>query len=177
MNIRRLSVLVVALSALVLSGCGFQMRGTQQSGSQMVGQLHLEEQGAVSVLQPMRNALKAQQVQFAAFREQADTVVILSDEVLSRRVASVTGSGKVSEYELLHSVGLRTVRSEAGIKGGELVLDSSNLPKLQTVSVARDYTYDETDVLAKDDEERILRAEMREELVRHLVLVVFSGLR
>lgn len=177
MNSRRLSILIIALGIVVLSGCGFQMRGTQQSGSQMVGQLYLEEQGTVGVLQPLRNALKAQQVQFAAFREQADTVVILSDEVLSRRVASVSGSGKVSEYELLHSVGLRTVRSEAGIKAGELVVDSSKLPKLQTVSVARDYTYDETDVLAKDDEERILRNEMREELVRHLVLVVFSGLR
>lgn len=177
MNSRRLSILIIALGIVVLSGCGFQMRGTQQSGSQMVGQLYLEEQGTVGVLQPLRNALKAQQVQFAAFREQADTVVILSDEVLSRRVASVSGSGKVSEYELLHSVGLRTVRSEEGIKAGELVVDSSKLPKLQTVSVARDYTYDETDVLAKDDEERILRNEMREELVRHLVLVVFSGLR
>lgn len=175
---RRLSIVIIALSTLVLGSCGFQMRGAQQSGSQMVGQLYLEEQqGTVSVLQPLRNALKAQQVQFAAFREQADTVVILSDEILSRRVASVSGSGKVSEYELLHSVGLRTVRSEADIKAGELVADSSNLPKLQTVSVARDYTYDETDVLAKDDEERILRSEMREELVRHLVLVVFSGLR
>lgn len=170
-------IVVMVLCAIVLGGCGFKMRGGQQSGSQMVGQLFLEERGAVSVLQPLRNALKAQQVQFAAVREDADTVVILSNEVLSRRVASVSGSGKVSEYELLHSVGLRTVRSEAGVKAGELVVDTGSLPKLQTVSVARDYTYDETDVLAKDDEEQILRAEMKEELVRHLVLVVFSGLR
>ncbi len=177
MNIRRLSTLIVVLSTLVLGSCGFHIRGAQQSGSQLVGQLHLEDQGSVSVLRPLRNALKAQQVQFAAFREQADTVVILSDEILSRRVASVSGSGRVSEYELLHSVGLRTVRAEDGVKGGELVIDSSKLPKAQTVSVARDFTYDETDVLAKNDEERILRAEMREELVRHLVLVVFSGLR
>jgi len=175
-NIRQRIVLLV-LAGLLLAGCGFQMRGSQQFGSQMVGQLYLEELGTVGVLQPLRNALKAQQVQFAVTRDLADTIVILSDEILSRRVASVSASGKVSEYELLHSVGLRTVRPEDGVIAGQLVLDAGNLPKLQTVSVARDYTYDETDVLAKDDEERILRAEMREELVRHLVLVVFSGLR
>lgn len=173
----RLYLLVSVLCVALLSGCGFNIRGSQQSGSQMVGQLYLEEVGNVSVLQPLRNALKAQQVQFAAIRDEADTVVILSNEILSRRVASVSGSGKVSEYELLHSVGLRVVRSDDSTKAGELVVDTSKLPKLQTVSVARDYTYDETDVLAKDDEERILRAEMKEELVRHLVLVVFSGLR
>lgn len=172
-----LRCVVVLVCVTGVAGCGFTMRGSQQSGSQMVGQLFLEEQGSVSVLQPLRNALKAQQVQFAALRDNADTLVILSDEVLSRRVASVSGSGKVSEYELLHSVGLRTIRSEAGVKAGELVVDTGSLPKIQTVSVARDYTYDETDVLAKDDEEQILRAEMKEELVRHLLLVVFSGLR
>lgn len=168
--------LILALVA-ALSGCGFSMRGSQQFGSELVGELYLVEEGSVSVLQPLRNALTAQQVRFAAFREDADTVVVLSDEVISRRVASVSASGKVSEYELLHSVGLRTLRSAGGVKAGALELTSENQPKLQTVSVARDYTYDETDVLAKDDEERILRAEMSDELVRHLVLVIFSGLR
>ncbi len=175
-NFRRRIVLLV-LASLLLGGCGFHLRGSQQFGSQLVGRLYLEEIGSVSVLQPLRNALKAQQVQFALTRELAETIVILSDEVLSRRVASVSASGRVSEYELLHSVGLQTIRPEGGVNAGQLVLDAGNLPKVQSVSVARDYTYDETDVLAKDDEERILRSEMQEELVRHLVLVVFSGLR
>jgi LPS-assembly lipoprotein len=174
MIIRRLFILALIAS---LSACGFNMRGSQQFGSELVGELYLVEEGSVSVLQPLRNALTAQQVRFAPFREEADTVVIVSDEVISRRVASVSASGKVSEYELLHSVGLRTVRSVDGVKAGTIEQNVESQPKLQTVSVARDYTYDETDVLAKDDEERILRSEMSDELVRHLVLVIFSGLR
>ena len=146
MNSRRL-LIVMLITAI--SGCGFSMRGSQQFGSELVGQLYLVEEGAVSVLQPLRNALTAQQVRFAAFREDADTVVVLSDEVISRRVASVSGSGKVSEYELLHSVGLRTLRSVDGVKAGALEPSAASQSKLQTVSVARDYTYDETDVLAK----------------------------
>ncbi len=167
-----LALLAVAL----LSACGFQLRGSgRQSGSQIVGEVHIQDQGGVSILQQLRNGLTAQQVQFALFPKDADTVVILSNEVLSRRVASVSAAGRVREYELLHAVDLLTLRSRDGIKAGELSLDAENLPDPQTVSVIRDYTYDEKDVLAKDDEERILRAEMKEELVRHLVLRIFAG--
>lgn len=170
------SALIVFLSVAV-AGCGFNLRGSQQFGSELVGQLYLEEQGNTSILQPLRQALTAQQVRFATIRSDADTIVVLSDEVISRRVASVSSSGKVSEYELLHAVDLQTIRAVDGVKAGQLELPRDNQPKEKTISVARDYTYDETDVLAKDDEERILRGEMADELVRHLVLVIFSGLR
>jgi LPS-assembly lipoprotein len=170
-------ILIILTLGGLLAGCGFSLRGSQQFGSELVGQLYLEERGTVSVLQPLRNALTAQQVRFATVRDDADTIVVLSDEVISRRVASVSSSGRVSEYELLHAIDLQTIRSVDGVRAGQLEFDSNNQPKQQTVSVARDYTYDETDVLAKDDEERILRSEMADELVRHLVLVIFSGLR
>lgn len=178
-NIRNVNLKFVTgalLCVLVLSACGFQLRGSsRQSGSQMVGQVYIDEQGSVSITQQLRNGLTAQQVQFATFRKDAETVVMVSNEVLSRRVASVSASGRVREFELLHAVDLLTLRSREGVRAGELLLGDETLPTPQTVSVIRDYTYDETDVLAKDDEERILRAEMKEELVRHLVLRIFAG--
>jgi len=166
-------LLLALLAVTVVSACGFNMRGSgRQSGSQVVGQIYVEGEG--SVLRSLRNALTAQQVQFAAFRKDADTLVIVNNEVLSRRVASVSAVGRVSEYELLHSIDLLTLRTVDGVKAGLQVPEEAG-KQPQTVSVIRDYTYDETDVLAKDDEERILRAEMSEELVRHLVLRIFAG--
>ncbi len=174
MNRRSANILLLALAtATLVSACGFNLRGSgRQSGSQFVGQIFVEGEG--SVLRALRNALTAQEVQFAAFRKEADTVVIISGEVLSRRVASISASGRVSEYELLHSIDLLTLRSNDGVKAGELTAEDTD-KQAQTVSVIRDYTYDQTDVLAKDDEERILRAEMSDELVRHLVLRIFAG--
>ena len=167
--------LIALLAITVVSACGFSLRGDgRQSGSQFVGRVHIDGDNDVSVLRPLRNALTAQQVQFAAFRKDADTLVIVDNEVLSRRVASVDAQGRISEFELLHSIDLRTVRSVDGVKASELVSDGFD-ERPQTVSVIRDYTYDETEVLAKDDEERILRAEMSDELVRHLVLRIFAG--
>jgi LPS-assembly lipoprotein len=177
MNSRqRKTLLLILCVSTVVTACGFQLRGSgRQSGSVIVGQVYIEDSGGVSVVQQLRNALTAQQVQFAAFRKDADTVISVGNEVLSRRVASISASGRVSEYELLHAVDLLTLRSRDGVKAGEIPLDEQNLPKPQTVSVIRDYTYDETDVLAKNDEEQILRGEMKEELVRHLVLRIFAG--
>ncbi len=172
MNRRSATGLLLALTTvLAISACGFNLRGAgRQTGSQIVGLIYVEGEG--SILRPLRNALTAQQVQFATKRADADTLVIVSNEVLSRRVASVSASGRVSEYELLHSIDLLTLRSIDGIKAGT-VSEVDKLP--QTVSVIRDYTYNETGVLAKDDEEQILRAEMSDELVRHLVLRIFAG--
>ena len=174
---QRNSLLLILCLTMVLSACGFQFRGSgRQSGSLFVGRVYIEEPGGgVSVAQQLRKALTAQQVQFAAFRKDADTVVSVDNEVLSRRVASISASGRVSEYELLHAVDLLTLRSRDGVKAGEILPDDQNLPNAQRVSVIRDYTYDENDVLAKNDEEQILRSEMREELVRHLVLRIFAG--
>jgi len=167
------TVLLALLVVVAASACGFGLRGIGgPSGSQLVGRLYVE--GEASLITPLRNALTAQQVQFAAFRKEADTLVVINNEVRNRREASVDASGRVSEYELLHSIDLLTVRSTDDVKAGELEREDYD-QRPQTVSVIRDYTYDETLVLGKDDEERILRAEMSDELVRHLVLRIFAG--
>ena len=167
------TVLLALLVVITVSACGFGLRGIGgPSGSQLVGRLFVE--GEASLITPLRNALTAQQVQFAAFRKEADTLVVINNEVRNRREASVDASGRVSEYELLHSIDLLTVRSTEGVKAGELEREDYD-QRPQTVSVIRDYTYDETLVLGKDDEERILREEMSDELVRHLVLRIFAG--
>jgi len=174
MNRRQaLKLLTLPAIAAAVGACGFNLRGTKrQTGRQLVGQVYIE--GEASIIGPLRKALTAQQVEFAAFRKDADTIVFVGNEELSRRVASVSSAGRVSEYELLHSVDLLTLRSRDDIKAGELPIEERDRSP-QTVSVIRDYTYDETDVLAKDDEESILRSEMNKELVRHLVLRIVAG--
>ncbi len=181
MRVRLRTFAVLLLVAAMVSACGFNIRGSaRQSGDQIVGDVFLVEAEPISVAVQLRNALTAQQVRFVPKADQADTIIILDNETLSRRVASVSASGRVSEYELSHAIDLRVLRSSEGFD-----LDATDSARLaetliagseaQTVSVIRDYTYNETDVLAKDDEEQILREEMRQELLRHLVLRIFAG--
>ena len=53
---------------------------------------------------------------------------------------------------------------------------SSQNQNFNRVAVIREYTYDETNVLGKQNEARILRAEMKEELVRQIVLRTIATL-
>jgi len=73
MNSRqRKTLLLILCVSTVVTACGFQLRGSgRQSGSVIVGQVYIEDSGGVSVVQQLRNALTAQQVQFAAFRKDA----------------------------------------------------------------------------------------------------------
>ena len=99
-------------------------------------------------------------------------LIQLANEKSSRRIVSVENTGRVSEYELLHSVDMQIAK---GLDGNPPVLDPEQRPN--TISVIREYTYDRTGVLGKADEANILRSEMREELVNHLMLRLLANVR
>jgi outer membrane lipopolysaccharide assembly protein LptE/RlpB len=53
---------------------------------------------------------------------------------------------------------------------------STEAQNFNRVEVIREYTYDETGVLGKENEARILRTEMETELVRQIVLRTIANL-
>ncbi len=105
-------------------------------------------------------------------REKANILVRLKNEEQSQRIVSVESTGRVSEYELRHSVEMQIAKSFDGTRAKYDPEQRAN-----TVSVIREYTYDRTGVLGKADEADILRSEMREELVNHLMLRLLANAR
>jgi len=105
-------------------------------------------------------------------REVANILIRLTDENQSQRILSVKSTGRVSEYELQHSVRLLVAN---GVDGGVARYDPDQ--RSNTVTVLREYTFDETGILGKQDEASILRQEMREELARNLLLRVVATSR
>ena len=79
------------------------------------------------------------------------TVMVTRDEV-RRRVLSVSASNIPTEYELTYTVTI-AVRS-----AGKEVLAP------QTLSLSRDYSFDENTLLAKENEEDVLRVQMARDL-------------
>jgi len=98
-------------------------------------------------------------------------MLMLTNERQSQRIVSVQSTGRVSEFELSHVVNI--VIAE-GIEGEPPRYDPDQEPN--RVDVIREYTYDERGVLGKQDEARILRSEMRDELVRQIVLRTIASL-
>jgi len=92
-------------------------------------------------------------------------VTTRDNERQSRRIVSVQKTGKVSEYELAHSVSMQVAQSR---DQSAPIYDEGQATN--RVEVIREYTYDPVGVLGKEDEADILRSEMRRELALQIVL-------
>jgi len=157
------SVLLLFLCTVV-SGCGFNLRGTDSAGASQA-RVFVDTARDSSIREELRKVLSDRSFSVVDNRDQANVLLRVADERQSQRIVSVQSTGKVSEYELSHSVNIQVAQSE-----------DSNLPQYKSgqasnrVEVVREYTYDQGGVLGKEDEADILRVEMRRELALQIVL-------
>ncbi|MCP4702939.1 MAG: hypothetical protein GY862_39670 [Gammaproteobacteria bacterium] len=145
--------LAVLLACLLISACGFHLRGAVDLPESLAS-VYIQADKKGFLAGTVQRALRERGVNIAETIEKAGIVVALRDEKTERRVLSVSAvSGKQEEVELNQHVDLEVFKP-----------DGTVLLKKRRLSLVRDFTYDETAVLAKDTEERILREELRRDL-------------
>jgi LPS-assembly lipoprotein len=147
---------ILAFTALtaVLTGCGFQLRG---SGSQFAGiegkRIFVSESQATTVAAQVRSQLGLAGAALTASVGDANYRLLIANERLDRDVLSVSPqTGKIEEYQLMLRVSLSITTAS-----GETLVDQ------QQISLSRDFTYDEDAALGKFSEEQLLREEMTRE--------------
>jgi LPS-assembly lipoprotein len=143
---------------LVIAGCGFHLRGTATIPASLYT---LYVQG-VNMQQglghELKRALTRNGVTVRNDYQQGTAVLTILDNRFQRRVLSVGSDAKVSEYEL-H--GIVTFKVSDG--DGKVLADS------QTVEARRDYQFDQNQVLGKDEEERLLKEQLNQQLVQSIL--------
>jgi LPS-assembly lipoprotein len=147
----------VVLAGLGLAGCGFQLAGagslpgvmatTYLEGAETTSEFH----------ESMREALRARGLKVVDTPEEAGARLIISEDTTGQRVLSVSARNTPREYEIFYAV---TFSLRAG---------SEQLIDPQSLAVTRSYTYDETQVLGKSREERVLRQALADDLARQVV--------
>ena len=143
------SVAIGVAIILCGNGCGFHLRGSSPVALRFSG-VFVESASAPQVAAQLRRQLQYNGVALKRKPALAEAVVTLRGERFEQRVLSVDPrTGKVREYEIAYRVDLMV----ADAKGHSLLA-------AQSVDLVRDYTFDETAVLAKSDEEQLLRQEM-----------------
>lgn len=147
----------VALLLLLTSACGWHMRGSE-GHSIAFDSLHISASNLRSdlVLQLTRQ-FKASGVELVENATAASYSLVIMKEDAQRRTATVSASARVSERSLTESVDF-------------VVLDRQGAPVIPRtrVVVERIFEYDENNVLAADDEARLLKREMQEDLARQI---------
>jgi len=151
---RSLSIFVMALS--LLTACGFQLRGAVNL-SQDVAPIAIQRNNLFDLGSDIRSVLETNNIDVTESVSAAKSVIKLISESQSRRVLSVDGSGRATEYLLIYSVryGLESQSFEAA----EF-----------TAKQQRSLLFDPDAVLAVENEAEMLYADMRKDVARLILM-------
>jgi len=144
------------LAALVLAGCGFQLRGTATLPFETLYMAPVSAAGVALDLR--RNIRSGTNTSLVDDPKKAEALLELTGETREKIILSLAATGRVREYQLRYRVGFRVHDG----KGGEFVPAS-------TVQLTRDITFNDSDVLAKETEEQRLYRDMQFDMVQQLM--------
>lgn len=149
MTIMKPLTLLLLLASLIVSGCGFHMRGADSVGIP-AERVYLDTSGSGNTGREVEQQLKLTDVKLTESAEDADYILRVNNENFRREVLSVSPrTGKVEEYELILSVAVSVATGD-----GQTLLDG------ERVSSSRDYVFDEDAVVAAGDEQQLIRDEL-----------------
>jgi LPS-assembly lipoprotein len=147
---------ILLLTTLLLSACGFHLRGQTEMP---FNSLYLDTfNSKTPFVTELQRSLEARKVKLAPTAEQADVVLKIVFENSDKQILTLSGSGRVTEFRLIYVVSLRAYdhKQQDWIPAEEMAL-------------RRDYSYDDTKILAKEAEETLLYQSMRSEMVQQIV--------
>ena len=153
----RLANLCLALVATMLLGaCGFQLRGSYALPYES---LHIAlPAGSVVGANLKRQIRAAGGTRLVDERDEAQAVFVATSDQRERLILSLNTSGRVREVRLRYRYAYRILDP----KGRELVPATG-------VEMVRDLTYDDSAVLAKEQEEALLWRDMENDLAQQLM--------
>tara|TARA_R100000005_G_scaffold86226_1_gene55006 strand:+ start:1876 stop:2394 length:519 start_codon:yes stop_codon:yes gene_type:complete len=150
----------ILLLAVLLSACGFQLRGAASSTGLPAEwrQLHLETGSPNSEFtRELRSRFSANGIEWVD-RKEAAYILQLEPERFSQRNLSLTSEARAAEFELTLQTRF-TVRAP----DGTIAMESSE------ALVTKQMENDPSNVVGKAEEIRILQAEMRGELAQQIL--------
>jgi LPS-assembly lipoprotein len=140
---------------LLLAGCGFRLRGTADLPFDS-----LYVPGATSgiALDLKRNIQAGTKARVVDDPKGADAVIQFTEETRQKEILSLTSAGRVREFLLRYRVGFRVHDG----KGTDFVPPS-------TIQITRDITFNDTEILAKEQEELLLYRDMQSDMVQQII--------
>jgi LPS-assembly lipoprotein len=143
------------VAAIGLAACGFRLRGTAEVPFQS---LYVPGANSGLALDLKRNIEAGTHAKVVDDPKRADAILVFSTENREKEILSLTGTGRVREFQLRYRVGFRVHDG----KGGEFIPQS-------VIQLTRDISFSDTDVLAKEAEEQLLFRDMQSDMVQQIL--------
>lgn len=152
------NALPLALLALVVSACGFQLRGASPVPSALeplwVG---CQDDIPTELCRSLKSQFTIGNVELADTREEAAHLLLLGNFRQNQRTSAITAQAEAAEYELRQTVSV-ALQTRDGIP---LLAETD-------VSAAQSYRYDSDSVLAKRREQEEIEQQLYDNLVRQI---------
>lgn len=151
-----LRVTALILTALLLTACGFHLRGR---AGMPFSKLYLDAASpGTAFIADLRHNLESNKVKLVDTADQADVVLNVASEIFDKQILTLGGSGRVNEFRLSLRVSLRAYD-----------LKQQDWIPAEEIALRRDYSFDDTKILAKEAEENLLYESMRSDMVQQIV--------
>lgn len=147
--------LITVLMALLVTACGFQLRGAQPLPfTSLYVPADSWEMGALL----KRNIRALGSTQLVESPQEAQAVFTLIGEAREKNILSLSGTGRVREFQLRYRLAFRV----HDLKGKEFIAPTE-------IVLVRDISFSDERVLAKEQEETLLYRDMQNDMVQQLL--------
>jgi LPS-assembly lipoprotein len=151
---------VAVLLAVLVTGCGFHLQGRQPMPETFAYTYIDTRDEQTDFVQDLRKALIASGSKVIRTQGSSGATVSVHEDELTERILSVSARNIPTEYELTYRVKFSVTAN------GKSLIDN------EEISATRDLSFEESQLLAKEREQEILR----EALARDLVALVMRRL-
>ncbi|MSQ80660.1 MAG: hypothetical protein EXR41_02985 [Candidatus Methylopumilus sp.] len=145
--------IIAILTLLVIASCGFHMKGIREMSFKTISL----EGKELSFTKNLKKVLISNKVEIVTPTENPELRVELLGEESEKRILSLSGQGLVREYEIFYRVRYR-------IK----TIDSETWSQENVLEMRRDFTYSDSNVIGKEEEEKQINESMRIEAITNL---------
>ena len=152
---RRAFSLAGLFSVAVLSACGFQLRGQYTLPFSSV---FISTPGGSVVALELRRELANIPTKLMPSAKDADAQLNIIEDRRDRQILSLSGAGRVREYDLK----LRVVYQLVDTKGGVFIPTSE-------IQLSRILSYEDSRIIAKQQEEALLYQDMERDAVGQIL--------
>jgi len=155
---RKLTIFSISLIALVLSACGFQLRGSVSIPAELHQMsLHCSNELSKVLCQTLTKQLELNEVNLVE-DNQADYILTITALDSSRRAVSITNRAVAVEYEVTNKATFNLVAADQTI-----IIESS------TASARQSYRFDEDNVISKTREEEQVKDQLNKLLASKII--------
>jgi LPS-assembly lipoprotein len=143
---------LAAVAALALGGCGFRLAGSEHLPPALLKPYLSVKDPYTDFAREFERQLKSSGALLEPGRQDATATIEVTKDLVEQRTLAVSARNIPTDYELRYTVTFDVRGPDAEILAP------------QTITLSRDYSFEENVLLAKEHEADILRAQMARDL-------------